>query len=763
MTIQDFSRQFDPPRLELAEARDILARHYGLEGALRPLAGERDQNIRVKTAEGRLFVLKISAADQEEARVDFEAKILDHFTRIAPDLGVPQGYVTKQGELWFRHNSSGGQQHLGRLVTYLEGNPLSSAAPLRWGALFELGQLQGRICRALASFFHPAARAQMPWNSSSDRLLDQDMLALLDEETACAVAPQLSRLKARSLPALQQQRSQVIHNDAHSGNVLLDQTGQVSGMIDFGDALHAPLLQELAVSASSLAELLPDDAPAAIGELARGFEAAFPLLAEERALLLDAAILRSLLSVELCRIKAEGPGSTDHDGHVLQASRRGLLALIAWQERCPKHRRKQKTQPPEQQGEEPLLERRKAVLSPTYKLFYDEPLEIVRGSGVLLFDAAGREYLDCYNNVPSVGHGHPHVVAALSRQAGLLNTHTRYLHETVVTYGERLAETLPQELDMCLLVCTGSEANDLAYRIAQAVTGRDGVAVWEDCYHGNSSRTGAFSLYGKERASYPPGIAALSVPDSDSGTQAEQAIEALSKSAQGLAMLMVDPIFDAAGIHTAPEGYLAKLFDLVRRRGGLVVVDEVQSGLCRLGDNIWGFQDSRVVPDIVTMGKPMGNGHPLGALVAKRWILEAFAKQNHYFNTFGGNPVSAAIGNAVLDVVEAEGILANVHTVGRYLTSGLLALEQQHAAISAVRGKGFFQGIELSDPDSRAPADGAATLVVNAMRRRGVLVTTSGPQGNVIKIRPPLVFSKANADRLLAVLDESLRIDFVSV
>ncbi len=759
MTIQDLSLEFNPPRLSLDEARGILASHYGLEGALRPLAGERDQNIRVKTAEGRLFVLKISAADQEEARVDFEAKILDHLNRVAPQLGVPQGCRTASGEHWFRARCNSGQQHLGRLVSYLEGVPLNSARPLRWGALFEMGYLQGRVCRALSSFFHPAARSQMPWNSSSDRLLDQDMLGLLDEGTAAALGPHLLRLKERSLSALQQQRSQVIHNDAHSGNVLLDQAGRVSGIIDFGDALHAPLLQDLAVSASGLAELLPDDAPAAIGELARGFEAAFPLLAEERALLLDAAMLRSLLSVELCRIKAESPDSKDHDDQVLQASRRGLLALIAWQEQGPKYQRKQTFRQPEQQEEERLLRRRNAVLSPTYKLFYDEPLEIVRGSGVLLFDAAGREYLDCYNNVPSVGHGHPHVVEALSRQAGLLNTHTRYLHEAVVTYGERLTATLPQELDMCLLVCTGSEANDLACRIAQAVTGKDGVAVWEDCYHGNSSRTGEISLYSKERGSYPPNVAALSVPSRDESTQAEAAIETLSQSKHGLAMMMVDPIFDAAGIHTAPEGYLSKLFDLVRRRGGLVVADEVQSGLCRLGDNIWGFQDSHVIPDIVTMGKPMGNGHPLGALVAKRWILEAFAKQNHYFNTFGGNPVSAAVGNAVLDVVEEEGILANVNTVGHYLKSGLRALEQQHAAISAVRGKGFFLGIELMDPNSRAPADGSAKLLVNEMRRRGVLVTTSGPQGNVIKIRPPLVFTKADADRLLAVLDASLSLN----
>ncbi|MEQ8653407.1 MAG: aminotransferase class III-fold pyridoxal phosphate-dependent enzyme [Kiloniellales bacterium] len=755
MTISDLILEFDPPRFALDEAKALLATHFGLEGELSPLAGERDRNFRLQTADGRLFVLKISQADQDADRVDFEAEILAHLTRVAPKLAVPAGYKTGEGAYCFQARCSSGKQHLARLVTYLEGRPLASVTPLPAGVFFEMGRLQGEICRALASFFHPAARSPMPWNSSSDRLMDPDMLGLLDEELADAVAPHLPRLRCQSLPALQRQRSQVIHNDVHTGNVLLDQAGRVSGIIDFGDALHAPLLQDLAVSASSLAETFPNDAPAAIEELQRGFESAFPLLPEERALLLDAAILRSLLSVELGRIKVESSDGNERQRQVLEASRRGLLALLAQhQDRAP-------PPPKRKQSSGPLLERRRAVMSPTYKLFYDEPLEIVRGAGALLFDATGRDFLDCYNNVPSVGHGHPHVLQALRQQAEALNTHTRYLHDAVVSYGERLTATLPQALDMCLLVCTGSEANDLAFRIARAVTGREGVAVWEDCYHGNSARTAEISLYGKPPASYAPYIAALPVPGQNRSGRpdacAEQAIEALAHSPHGLAMMMVDSIFDGAGIFTAPEGYLAKLFDLVRGHGGLVVADEVQSGLCRLGDNMWGFQDSGVVPDIVTMGKPMGNGHPIAVVVAKRWILEAFAKQNHYFNTFGGNPVSAAVGNAVLDVVEKEAILASVHTVGRHLKAGLLALKERHHAIEAVRGKGFFLGVELRSADqTRAAAADLAAAVVNDLRRRGVLVTSSGPQGNVIKIRPPLIFSMDNAGRLLAALELSL-------
>ncbi len=764
MQIDQLTRAFAPPRFALEEVRDVLAEHYGLTAGLVPLAGERDQNVKVTTADDRLFVLKISGKEQDRERVDFEAKALAHLSEVAADLGLPAIRESRAGNLYVQHRFSNGDRHLIRLVTFLKGVPLLSAAPRDRGVLFEMGRLQGRVCRALASFFHPAARSTMPWDGSSDRIFDPSMLRLLDPATREHLAPHLDRLRTQALPALRRQRAQVIHNDVHTGNVLLDEAGRVSGLIDFGDSLHAPLLQDLAVSASSVAEFHPEEPEGAVDALVRGFSASFPLLEEERALLLDAAILRSLLCVQLGQLKAESEGVRPEQDQVLAASKEGLLALLSWQEGQGKavgHSRPHAASRADREGKRDLKTRRSRVLSPTYELFYDEPLEIVRGAGTLLYDAEGREYLDCYNNVPSVGHGHPHVVEALSRQAERLNTHTRYLHDAILTYGERLTATLPPELEMCVLVCTGSEANDLAFSIARAVTGRQGVAVWEGCYHGNSARTGEISLYATPRSAYPPYVAALPLPDpyraSDGTGRAREAIEAIARSSHGLAMMMVDLTFDSAGIFTAPDGYLPDLVDLVRGLGGLVVVDEVQSGLCRLGDNMWAFQDSGVVPDIVTMGKPMGNGHPLGVVVAKRWIMEAFARDNHYFNTFGGNPVSATAGAAVLDVVENEALLQRVGQVGRHLEAGLVALQDRHEVVGDVRGKGLFLGVDLvSDRGTRAPAPEATNRVVNSMRRHGVLVSTCGVYGNVIKIRPPLVFSEANADRLLEVLDLSL-------
>ena len=426
---------------------------------------------------------------------------------------------------------------------------------------------------------------------------------------------------------------------------------------------------------------------------------------------------------------------------------------------------------PEDGSENALLRRRERALGPAYRLFYDEPVHLVRGEGVWLFDNAGRRYLDCYNNVASVGHCHPHVVGALCRQAATLNTHTRYLHENVVRYAERLASTLPAALEVCMFVCTGTEANDLAFRIARTVTGNEGAIVSEDAYHGNSMIVTALSTGEYPAAERPDWLAAVEAPNpyrgryraGEAGLGAKHAalvdgaIAALQARGHRPAMFMSCGIFDSNGVLVPPEGYYREVFARVRAAGGLCVADEVQSGLCRLGDHVWGFEDSGVVPDIVTMGKPIGDGHPLAAVATTREIAEAFARKFSYFNTFGGNPVSAAVGLAVLDVIERERVLANVHEVGAYLGPKLAALAERHPLLGDVRGKGLFWGLEMvADRDTRQPARTAAERARDGLRRRGVLAGTCGPLGNVLKIRPPLVFSKDNADMLLERLEDAL-------
>lgn len=418
-----------------------------------------------------------------------------------------------------------------------------------------------------------------------------------------------------------------------------------------------------------------------------------------------------------------------------------------------------------------LLARRERVMGASYSHFYREPLYLVRGEGVWLFDHQGRRYLDCYNNVPSVGHCHPRVVEALARQAARLNTHTRYLHHAIIEYAEMLAERLPGELSVCTFVCTGTEANDLAYRIASTVTGRRGMIATADAYHGNSTLVSTWSSDREPPGGWPGWIAFVEAPDAYRGpigrdrtdfagayaALVTEAMDELAARGHEPAMMIVDPIYDARGILTPEPAYLQNVCGIVREAGGLVVADEVQSGLCRLGEHFWGFEDSHVIPDIVTLGKPMGCGHPLAAVVTRPDIASAFAERTGYFNTFGGNPVSAEVGKAVLNVVDDEQILRNVGDTGRYFKAGLQRLADRHPLIGDVRGKGLFLGVELVEERATcAPAGAVAEAVAERMRQEGVLLARIGRHRNILKFRPPLVFGKSHADIALEALDQAL-------
>ena len=418
-----------------------------------------------------------------------------------------------------------------------------------------------------------------------------------------------------------------------------------------------------------------------------------------------------------------------------------------------------------------LLNRRKQAMGPTYHLFYQKPVHLVRGEGVWLYGSDGERYLDCYNNVASVGHCHPRVVEALSRQASTLNTHTRYLHDNVVHYAERLAGTLPGDLSVCMFVCTGTEANDLAFRIARTVSGNAGAIVAENAYHGNSMVVTELSSGEYPAAERPEYLVAVEPPNPYRGTYrygelalgakyatlVGGAIETLSERDYKPAMFLCDSIFDSNGALTAPRGYFHKAYEQVRAAGGLCVADEVQSGLCRLGEHMWGFEDSGVIPDIVTMGKPIGDGHPLAAVVTTPAIAEEFSRKFHYFNTFGGNPVSTAVGLAVLDVIEQEKVLQNVQEIGTFLGGKLEALAEKNELIGDVRGKGLFYGLEIvRDRSTLEPGAAEAQQIREFLRDNGVLLSTTGPLNNVIKIRPPMVFSKANAELLLDNLEQAL-------
>lgn len=414
-----------------------------------------------------------------------------------------------------------------------------------------------------------------------------------------------------------------------------------------------------------------------------------------------------------------------------------------------------------------LIERRARLLGPSYRLFYDEPLHPVRGEGVWLFDAEGRRYLDAYNNVVCVGHAHPQVVEAIARQAATLNTHTRYLHEGVLDYAERLLATMPAELGHAVFTCTGSEANDLALRIARTHTGGEGVIITSFAYHGvtaslaeASPSLGRYVQLGRAVRTVPP-------PDGDDldaetlgGHFADGVRRAIAElQADGIrpAALLVDTVFSSDGIFTGPRGFLQEAVAAIREAGGVFIADEVQPGFGRTGEAFWGFERHGVVPDIVTMGKPMGNGHPVAGLAVQPEVMAAFGRQCRYFNTFGGNPVSMAAASAVLDVLQDGGLQANAQAVGDHLMTGLRQLAEKHALIGQVRGAGLFIGVELvTDRGRRTPATAEAARVVNGLRQAGVLLSATGEAAHILKLRPPLVFERAHADLLVQTLDDVL-------
>ncbi|OMC33708.1 4-aminobutyrate aminotransferase [Mycobacterium sp. GA-1841] len=400
---------------------------------------------------------------------------------------------------------------------------------------------------------------------------------------------------------------------------------------------------------------------------------------------------------------------------------------------------------------EKLIEARTRLLGPAYRLFYERPVHLVRGSGSHLFDADGVRYLDAYNNVVSVGHCHPRVVAAMTRQAETLNTHTRYLHEGILDYSQRLLDTLG--LDQVMYACTGSEANDLALRVAQRYTGARGVIVTSEAYHGNTEAVTAISPSIGGATSIGPHVRTVAARPLD----VTAAIADLQDSGHGVSCLIVDTIFASDGIYPDPSA-LAPAVAAVRAAGGVFIADEVQPGFGRTGEAMWGFVRHGVVPDLVTMGKPMANGLPVAAMAARGEVLGAFAREVPYFNTFGGNPVSMAAAAAVLDVIEDEELMTNAARVGTALRAELTRLTADHPRVGEVRGAGLYVGVEMvTDRDSAGPDRAAAHDLVNAMRDRKVLISVCGAQGSVLKVRPPLVFSLSDVDWFCTEFADALR------
>lgn len=423
------------------------------------------------------------------------------------------------------------------------------------------------------------------------------------------------------------------------------------------------------------------------------------------------------------------------------------------------------------QAKKALLQQRARLLGPAYRHFYTDPIHVVRGSGVFLYDKEGKEYLDAYNNVVPLGHGNPDVADAISRQMATLCTHTRYLQDGILDYAEDLVGTFGGEIARdghIMLTCTGSEANDLALRLARAATGADGVIITEYAYHGNSLSTAALSPSLGKSFSRSDWVRVVAAPDSYRAASPEESartftrsierqIKDLEQSGRKLAALMIDSFFTSDGVFLDPVNLLAEAVWIVRRAGGLVIMDEVQTGFARTGSTLWGYQRYGIEPDIVTLGKPMGNGYPVAGLAVTAKTAREFGENTRYFNTFGGNTVSVAAAQATLDGIREQRLQENAGAVGGAFKAALKALQARYECIGDVRGEGLYLAVELiADPAQKTPAPVLASEIVNGLRERGVLISVTGMHANSLKIRPPLIFSYNNVDRFMSVLTETL-------
>jgi 4-aminobutyrate aminotransferase-like enzyme/Ser/Thr protein kinase RdoA (MazF antagonist) len=723
-----------PPRFSPAEVARIARDLFGIDGTATDLGSERDQTFLVDGG-GRAAVVKISNSAEDPAMLELESQAIEHLLRVDPGLPVAR-------PLWPADRVVRG--HAVRAFERVEGRT-AVGSELDDGALRRFGETHARLNRALRGFFHPAARRELLWDLGHAAKLRPLAESIADEGRRRLVEHVLDRYEQRVRPSWPALRAHVVHGDMTLDNVLLDEGGRIAGIVDFGDISHSAEAADLAIGLTSLLRGRAGDDVYRSARLALdGYSSVTPLEPEELELLADlvATRLAALVTISAWRVE-RFPENAEY----IQAWDRGSWALLEQlvdDGLDAAARELGAPGAPVPTGE--LARRRRSVLgSALTGLTYRRPVHVVRAEGVWLYEAGGGRILDAYNNVPVVGHCHPRVTEAVVQQTRAVNTHARYLYEPLVHLAERLAASMPpgSGLDTVMLVNSGSEANDVAWRIALAATSHAGGIATAHAYHGVTAAVSDLSPEEWKAGYRPEHVRTIAAP----GLDAAAAVQELEDAGFGLAATFADTAFTSDGVLVPSAEDLAGLVERTHAAGGLFVADEVQAGHGRTGEHLWSFAAFGVTPDVVTLGKPMGNGYPVAAVIARGDLVDRFAETTDFFSTFGGNPVAARAALAVLDVIEDERLVEHAARVGARLREALSALE--HASIRAVRGRGLLAGVELESAE-------AAERVVDRMRERGVLIGRTGPRENVLKIRPPLVFGDEHVEIVATELERVL-------
>ncbi len=753
----------------------FVANYYGMEVKASALNGYDELNFLLTDNAGKKNILKLSNNQQDFFFLDAQIKILQHLSKSELALQLQQYTLNKKGQPLTEISIEDKTYYI-RILSYLEGT-FWVEAPIKTDALqLNLGKFLGKMDKNLSDFKHAGMHRHYTWDISTARDASYKLNCIKDHEKRRMVDYFILQFETEILPTLSSFRHSYTHNDANDYNVLVNED-DIVGLIDFGDMVYTALINNVAVACTyaMLNNLKPLEAAV---QVVKGYHEMYPLTEKELNILYYLIAARLCISVTQSAYNSSLDSNNEHHFITEKPAWDLLFYLIelnpikaenAFLQACS-----YASIINDKEDYKNIELDRHAHVGRNLSISYEQHLKIDKSALQYLYDDKGNTYLDCVNNVSHVGHCHPTVVRSAQKQIATLNTNTRYLNENLNNYAAALTAKLPKHLKVCYFTNSGSEANDLAIRISRHCTKQKEVIVLDHAYHGTSTATIEMSPYKFDRKGgigQMPWIYKTMNPDVYRGlyqygdeaagekyaADVNRIITELKNNGKAPAAFICETLLGVGGQMPLPPNYLKEVYALVKAAGGLCIADEVQVGFGRVGRHFWGFELQEVLPDIVVIGKPIGNGHPLAAVIVTEEIANSFNNGIEYFNTYGGNPVSMATGLAVLEVIEKEQLQENALAVGDYLLNGCKELMKKHKLIGDVRGAGLFIGVELvKDRITKEPATYEIKLLVEQMKDRGFLIGTDGPYNNVLKIKPPIIFSMYNAKKLIQNLEEVL-------
>jgi len=747
---------------------------------IKNLNSERDRNFLVIINNKFHYVIKISNSIESKNFLEMQDYVLTSLNKKPLIKKIIPKKLHRSIKVFKDDNSS---LCFVRILNYIEGE-IFAKSKKSFTLESSLGSYIGILSKELQNIGHPASFRNFEWDPSNIDWI-KNYLNLFKNKQKKIINKNLYEYNQFVKKNKNNLRFSLTHGDPNNYNLIVS-NNQIVGLLDYGDMIYAPTINDLSICLA-YALMNKESIYDSLKNIVTNFHNKFPITFEETYSLMS--LVKSRLSITV--VMAAKQIKKFPNNKYLTISEKDAWSLLYKLDKIDPHTfiyfirnicnfpidpnvltKIPKTFLDKELNISDLLKKRSSFLGKNFSISYKKPLQFLEAKDQYLYDEKGQQYLDCVNNISHVGHCHPVVHEALIKQNLKLNTNTRYIYKIMNDYSEKLLSKFPKKLDTVFFVCTGSEANDLAYRIAKIYTKSKDVLVMNNAYHGHTNELINLSPYkfngkgGEGKKSY---VHVAEMPDGIRGkwkyshkdwvnkyiNQAKILIEKINYKKKKLSCFFTESILGCGGQIILPKNYLKEIYKLVKKNNSLFIVDEVQTGFARVGNHFWAFEEHGIVPDIVTLGKPMGNGHPLAAVITTKEIAEEFNNGMEYFNSFGGNPVSCAVGNAVLDVIKIENLQSHSYNTGKYLLESLKKIQNKYPdLISEVRGRGLFLGIDLIQQNNLSPNKKLANLLINHMRDKRILLSTDGPYNNVIKIKPPLPFNNINCDQLTYELNQ---------